>query len=125
VKRESSSIDWFIYTALSYLGTPYIWGGDDPSGFDCSGYALECLKTVGLVNEDEDYTADGLFRKFSRFRVETAQRGALVFSLDQAGFAYHVAICLDEHFLIGAAGGDRRPQIFSRPGETALISRFV
>ena len=41
---------WFLQTALAYLGTPYVWGGDDPSGFDCSGFVIECLKSAGLLN---------------------------------------------------------------------------
>jgi hypothetical protein len=27
-----------IQTAMSFLGTPYVWGGDGPTGFDCSGF---------------------------------------------------------------------------------------
>jgi len=51
---------WFLQSALSYLGTPYVWGGDDPSGFDCSGFVIECLKSAGILNEREDYTAESL-----------------------------------------------------------------
>jgi len=29
--------------AWHYLGTPYVWGGDDFSGFDCSGYVIEIM----------------------------------------------------------------------------------
>ena len=43
--------------AWHYLGTPYIWGGDDFSGFDCSGFVIEILKSVGILPRDGDWTA--------------------------------------------------------------------
>ncbi|MCK4574680.1 MAG: C40 family peptidase [candidate division Zixibacteria bacterium] len=102
---------WFIRTALSYLGTPYLWGGDDPSGFDCSGLVVECLKTVGLMDQNDDATADGLFHRFHSARVEQPSRGCLIFFFSTTGpdaVATHVAICLDSHFQISAGGGDSR-----------------
>ncbi len=96
---------WFLKTALAYLGTPYVWGGDDPSGFDCSGYVIECLKSAGLVGESEDYTADELLRLFEDNVVDGPVRGGLLFYLDERGRAIHVTICLDEYFQIGASGG--------------------
>ena len=136
---------WFIKTALSNLGTHDIWGGDDPSGFDCSGFVIECLKAVGLLSEQEDYTADGLYRKLSELVAHPTggsgvphlsgglqlsddgadegicrprnppivapasppTPGTLLFQLDKNNHAYHVAICLDNHFQIGALGGGR------------------
>lgn len=100
-----SAKEWFLKTALAYLGTPYIWGGDDPSGFDCSGYVVECLKSVGLLREGDDYTADGLWRLFEDKAVSEPEEGALLFMLNYSGTAVHVVICLDEHFQIGASGG--------------------
>lgn len=102
----SLSLQHFLTTALAYLGTPYRWGGDDPSGFDCSGYVLECLKSAGKVGETEDLTADQMLTRFSRWRTDTATRGALQFLCDKTGHAYHMVICLDEHFQIGASGGN-------------------
>ncbi len=97
---------WFIYTALSYLGTPYCWGGDDPAGFDCSGYVLECLKTIGMVAENEDYNADSLLKKFAQYQVTHPQKGALLFYLNKTNCAFHVTICLDADYQIGANGGN-------------------
>lgn len=97
--------DWFIRSALAYLGTPYIWGGDDPSGFDCSGFVNECLKSVGLLSEREDLTADGLAQRFAAGTIERPCVGALLLTLGSDGRAVHVVICLDEWYQIGASGG--------------------
>ena len=97
---------WFMHTALSYLGKPYIWGGDDPSGFDCSGLIVECLKTAGLLSEKEDLTANLLLKRYQQLQTESPSDGCLLFWINTEGRAYHVAICLDKHFQISAAGGN-------------------
>ena len=76
---------WFLQTALAYLGTPYVWGGDDPSGFDCSGFVIECLKSAGLLNESDDFTADGLLKRFKDRVVDKPCEGALLFYLNGKG----------------------------------------
>jgi len=38
-----------IRAALGQLGTPYVWGGSSPSGFDCSGLVQWAYAHAGLV----------------------------------------------------------------------------
>jgi cell wall-associated NlpC family hydrolase len=37
-----------VQTALAQLGTPYLWGGEEPGGFDCSGLVQYSYATAGL-----------------------------------------------------------------------------
>lgn len=37
-----------IAYAKQFLGTPYVWGGKTPSGFDCSGYVAYVFKHFGI-----------------------------------------------------------------------------
>ena len=104
--KTSAARKWLLATALAYLGTPYRWGGDDPSGFDCSGFVIECLRSTGLIPPG-DRTADGLLAHFLKARVAAPDSGCLLFRLNAHGRATHVTICLDRWFQIGASGGDR------------------
>ncbi len=37
-----------VETALAYHGIPYLWGGEKPSGFDCSGLMLYVFRQHGV-----------------------------------------------------------------------------
>jgi cell wall-associated NlpC family hydrolase len=95
--------------ALSFLGRPYIWAGDDPvQGFDCSGLVIEILKSVGRLPRRGDWTAAGLAGMFTH--VPIPDRGCLVFWENSVGRIIHVEYCLDSALSIGASGGGRSTQ---------------
>ena len=135
VEEQCRLVD-FMETVKLYEGRWYIWGGDDPLGFDCSGLVIEGLKAAGEVANDDDFTADGLWNKYKHLQVDKARRGSLAFWFDKRGHAVHVAVCLSEFSYIGAEGGGRhvntmedamkanafikRRPLRSRPGATIV-----
>lgn len=100
---RTSMIDYLML----YVGTPYHWGGDDFSGFDCSGFANEGLKSVGIIERgnEVDFTADGLLRLFRSYIVVDPYKGCLALWTDSTGVATHVEVCMNHLQTIGASGG--------------------
>lgn len=88
--------------AMAYIGTLYRWGGDDPSGFDCSGFVIEILQSVGKLPRKGDWSAGALSTMFPK--IENPSLGCLVF-YDNGQSIIHVEFCLNEELSIGASGG--------------------
>jgi peptidoglycan DL-endopeptidase CwlO len=62
--------------AMRYLGTPYVWGGASPSGFDCSGFVMYVYGQVGVSLPHSSYAQYGAGSPVSRDQL---QAGDLVF----------------------------------------------
>lgn len=92
--------------AWRYIGLWYKWGGDDPSGFDCSGYVIEILKAVGILSRQFDTNADNLYRMFEQYKITEPIPGALVFWYNaQRNKKIHIEMMITEKLSIGASGG--------------------
>lgn len=64
-----------ISNARSVLGTPYVWGGSQPGGFDCSGFIHWAHKESG--NDIGRNSVEGYYNK--SYMVSNPQPGDLVF----------------------------------------------
>lgn len=91
--------------AMSHVGLPYRWGGDDPlGGFDCSGLVIELLKSQGVFPKHYDNTAEGIRGDDNIMEIHEPKFGALVF-FGRKSKATHVGFCLNNHVMLEAGGG--------------------
>lgn len=97
----------FVEYMKRFIGTFYSWGGDDPSGFDCSGLAVEGCKSVGVMSRGNavDYTAHGMMLLYYEYKVFRPYAGCLAFNLNEEGHAIHVEVCINDFQTVGASGG--------------------
>jgi cell wall-associated NlpC family hydrolase len=65
-----------VGVAMSQLGTPYVWGGAAPGGFDCSGLVMWAYAQVGVSLPHSSYALFSVGVPVSRDQLEP---GDLVF----------------------------------------------
>jgi cell wall-associated NlpC family hydrolase len=49
ISRTSSIAMSLTRSAMRFIGTPYVFGGTSPSGFDCSGYTQHVFAMLGIA----------------------------------------------------------------------------
>jgi len=101
--------------AIRYLGVPYVWAGNTPAGFDCSGFIAYVFRSQNIVlprMADEQFEVG--------FTVPTAllQPGDLLFFSTYEPGASHVGIYIGDGKFIHASSVAGRVMI------TALASPY-
>lgn len=92
------NINTVINAGFDHLGTPYVWGGKTPSGFDCSGFVAWAFAQAGI--SVPSYTG-GLANTGTQVSTSNMQPGDIVF-FDTYKTDGHVGIYLGGGQFIGA-----------------------
>ena len=91
-----------ISEAERHLGTPYVWGGYAPGGFDCSGFVCWVVNHCGNGWDIGRTTAEGIRQRCAYVSPEDARPGDIIFfehTYDCAG-ASHVGIYVGDGMMI-------------------------
>nr|WP_275405430.1 C40 family peptidase [Streptomyces sp. SID339] len=98
---------------MRHLGDPYVWGGNGPHGWDCSGLVMAAYRQAGIALPR---VADAQYRATQPISRGQLRRGDLVFwsSDGSASGVHHVAIYL---------GGGQYLEA-PRPGKNVRVSSF-
>jgi cell wall-associated NlpC family hydrolase len=115
--------DKAVLFAFQQLGKPYIWGGNGPTGYDCSGLALASWTladriTFARVSDDQYHTAG------TSVPMTSLQAGDLVFwGYVQTDWTtvYHTAIYVGGNRIVEATGDQVQLNTLSQWGTDDLM----
>ncbi|MFC8723186.1 C40 family peptidase [Kitasatospora sp. NPDC057198] len=110
---SASGVEAAVSYALAQVGKPYVWGGNGPDGFDCSGLVQQAFRRAGVATPR---VADDQYRAATPIGSGQLQRGDLVFwsSNGRVSGIHHVAIYLGDGTYVEAP----------RPGKDVRVSRL-
>ena len=111
VLKPAETREAIVETALTYRGIPYVYGGINTSGFDCSGFVYRVFLQV--VGQAIPRTTLGLYRWVEPVSLLQIQKGDLVF-FNTTGNITHVGIYIgDGRFVHSASEGPKTGVIIS------------
>ena len=94
-----------VQTALSYLATPYRWGGKSPLGIDCSGLCSMAYLLNGVIIFRDARIVEGF--PIKEITIDRMQKGDLLF------FPGHVALYLGQTLYVHASLGGNEVNVNS------------
>ncbi|SDD61530.1 C40 family peptidase [Sporomusa acidovorans] len=99
-----------IQTAQKYMGVPYVWGGDTPDGWDCSGYTQYVMKENGITIPR---TAAEQYNTGTPVNKSDLKIGDLVFFTTYKPGASHVGFYMGDGNFIHASSAAKQVTINS------------
>lgn len=81
-----------VVLAEQHIGTPYVWAGSSPDGFDCSGFTSYVMQEFGVQLPRR---AEEQLKMAKKVKQKDAQKGDLVFFKNGKSIS-HVGIVISE-----------------------------
>ncbi len=115
-KGEQYVRDEIVRTARSFIGVPYLWGGDSADeGFDCSGFTMAIYQYNGLMLPHSSREQSEMGVPVSKGNLE---KGDLVFfSTNNSGKVSHVGVYIGSGRFRHAPGRGKKIGIESLDGK--------
>jgi len=112
-----------VRRALAQIGKPYVWGGQGPSSFDCSGLVQYAYKGVGIDLPHHTYEQ---MRVGRQVEPNQAQAGDLVFSeFSGPGQPEHVQMALGNGQVVEAQQSGVPVKVSPMPHSNVVVKRIV
>jgi cell wall-associated NlpC family hydrolase len=98
---------------LTLLNIKYTWGGNVPeTGLDCSGLILIALKAYGVVEQQADLTAQGIYHHLTNqshqmVDIHNSKENDIIFYGKSDTRISHIAMFINSWQIIHAQGGNR------------------
>ncbi len=104
--------EYITDAANSFVNIPYLWGGKNPFGMDCSGLTQTVMKLFG-VNIPRDSSQQAKTGVIVG-RAEDSKPGDLAFFETSKGVVTHTGIITGEHQIVHSSGKVRIDKIDNR-----------
>ena len=91
-----------IENALSYINTPYLWGGRTPFGIDCSGLTQILYRLQGINIPRDAYQQAEIGKEI--ISIKDVKNGDLAFFKEKKRKITHVGVIMDNNKIIHASG---------------------
>jgi cell wall-associated NlpC family hydrolase len=112
-----------VSSAMSFLGIPYVWGGNTPKGFDCSGLVQRVFRLHGLmIPRDSDQQSRAGCGKPAG-RPDDLEPADLLFFGKSVKQITHVAMYASDGIFIHSRGQVRLNSLL--PGHPLFDERLV